>query len=321
MSALEARGGTPEPIRISDSERNAAVERINEFFGEGRLDFEETSGRLDEIYAAKTDVELEQAFRGLPRPAAPKERRRLPRDMRRVVQVATPAGLCTVIWAMTGAHGYFWPEWVWFGSGLSIIGYLRPGHRHIDRDHRRRERSLDPASPGPLGPASADGRMILTAVFADIVNSTEKASGLGDARWRELLRSFEYTVDRLLVVNQGRKLFTKGDEVVATFRTPAQAIDYARGIRDGVARLGLELHVGIHTGEVEGRKGDLSGIALHIGQRVSASAAAGEILVSSTVRDLALGSGIGFVDRGEHELRGLPGTWRLYAVEDVEAHA
>jgi class 3 adenylate cyclase len=168
----------------------------------------------------------------------------------------------------------------------------------------------------PTGADTHERRMVLTAVFVDIVGSTQKATALGDTRWRETLRSFERIVDADLVTHHGRKLFTKGDEIVATFRSPARAIAYSRALRDDIRALDLEIRAGIHTGEIEGRHTDLSGIALHIGQRVSASASPGEILVSSTVRDLALGSGVEFIDRGEHELQGLPGSWRLYAVGD-----
>ncbi|MGH8996378.1 MAG: DUF1707 domain-containing protein [Acidimicrobiales bacterium] len=318
MLSPDARGDLPEPIRISDADRNEAVERINAFFGEGRLDFEETSARLDEVYAARTDADLEHVFRGLPKSPAPpvRARRHLSRQGRRLLQIATPGIICTGIWAVTGAHGSFWPEWVWFATGLTVFGRLRGGRAHPARDY-----VLDhPDSAGAIG-GGAGQRMILTAVFSDIVGSTQKAAAVGDGKWHEMLRSFEYVLDRELAAHGGQKLFTKGDEVVATFQSPAEAVRYAEAIRQGVATLQLELRSGIHTGELQGRQQDLSGIALHIGQRVSASAAPGEILVSSTVRDLALGSGIGFIDRGEHELRGVPGTWRLYAVENVGAAA
>ena len=140
-----------------------------------------------------------------------------------------------------------------------------------------------------------------------------------------VLRSFEHLVERELVAHHGRKLFTKGDEIVATFRSPAGAIEYARGVRDAIRPLQLEVRVGIHTGEVEGHSSDLSGITLHIGQRVSATALTGEILISSTVRDLAFGSGVEFVDRGEHvthrasrELAPVRrGGWQRTAVDDA----
>jgi len=209
---------------------------------------------------------------------------------------------------MTG-HGNFWPEWVWFGTGVAVLGGLRTHRRHPEQLPKGVE-----AARLPPGPAVPGRRMVLTAVFVDIVDSTEKAAALGDRRWRELIDRFGQQVDGQLLAHHGRKLFTKGDEVVTTFRSPGDAIRFAGALRAAIRPLDLEVRAGIHTGEVEGRKSDLSGITLHVGQRVSATAAPGEILVSSTVRDLALGSGIVFTDRGEHELRGLPGTWHLYAV-------
>jgi len=310
------RGENTDPIRISDAERNAAVERLNAFFAEGRLDLEECSSRLDEVNAARTDVELDNAFRGLPKPAPSSQNKVVQRDFRaraeRVVAIATPGAACTLIWAFTG-HSNYWPEWVWLATGIVELRRFRPSRRRQTLERLGRPAYGDPP---PIATDGHDRRMVLTAVFVDIVGSTEKAAALGDSRWREILRSFEHLVERELAAHHGRKLFTKGDEIVATFRSPAGAIEYARGVRDAVRPLQLEVRVGIHTGEVEGHSGDLSGITLHIGQRVSATALTGEILVSSTVRDLALGSGLEFVDRGEHDLRGLPGSWHLYAVGD-----
>ncbi len=126
---------TPEPIRISNADRNQAIERLNAFYAEGRLDLDECSARLDEAYAARTDAELEHALRGLPKPedhpkTRPFESLRFP--SRRAVQVATPAVMCTAVWAMTG-HGYFWPEWVWLGAGVGILGGVRGSHRQRSR--------------------------------------------------------------------------------------------------------------------------------------------------------------------------------------------
>jgi len=309
MAPLDA----PEPLRISDAERHEAAERLNAFFAEGRLDLEESSARRDEVYAARTDADLEHAFRGLPKLPAKNEKKERRRGVRpqveRLVAISTPGIICTAIWAMTGGHGNFWPEWVWFGTGVMMLRSVQRGHRRADRD-----RSLGEGHSTPGSSTGVDRRMVLTAVFADIVGSTERAATMGDGSWRDLLRSFEHMVERELGPRDGRKLFSKGDEVVATFRSPARAVEYARAIREGALALGLELREGIHTGEVEGRGSDLGGIALHIGQRISANAAPGEILASSTVRDLVHGSGIEFVDRGDHELRGIAGPWHLYEV-------
>jgi class 3 adenylate cyclase len=306
-----------EPIRISDTERNQAIERLNTFYAEGRLDLDECSARMDEVYAARTDADLRNALRELPPPEQRLRPVRVPglrSTARRAAELSTPAAVCTVVWAITG-HGHsFWPEWVWLGTGLVFIRGLR-GRRTaiLAPDHRQEDHQLGHRAGLPA-PSGHDSRKVLTAVFTDIVGSTELAASMGDGPWRSRLRSFEHLSDQAMAERQGRVLFTKGDEVVATFLTTTQAIEYARAVRDGTAKLGLSVRVGIHTGELEGRRKDLSGIALHIGQRVSAAAQPNEILVTSTVRDLAQGSGIEFNDRGEHELRGLPGNWRLYAL-------
>jgi len=151
-------------------------------------------------------------------------------------------------------------------------------------------------------------------MFTDIVGSTERAAELGDGRWRELLERHEAIVRKQLERHRGREIKTTGDGFLATFDGPARAIGCARAIVDTVQPLGIEIRAGLHTGELEMMNGDVGGIAVHTGARVSAQADAGEVLVSSTVKDLVAGSGIEFRDRGSHELKGVPGEWRLYAV-------
>jgi class 3 adenylate cyclase len=157
-------------------------------------------------------------------------------------------------------------------------------------------------------------RTLTTILFTDIVGSTERAAELGDARWRELLQAHDSTVRRELERNRGREIKTTGDGFLAGFDGPARAIRCACAIRDSVRELGIEVRAGVHTGECELLDGDLGGMAVHIGARVGACAEPGEVLVSGTVRDLVVGSGIEFVDRGERELKGVPGEWRLFAV-------
>jgi class 3 adenylate cyclase len=152
-------------------------------------------------------------------------------------------------------------------------------------------------------------------LFGDIVGSTQRAAELGDSRWRQLLESFSGGVDRELGRFRGRIVKSLGDGILATFDGPARAISCAGAISElARSRFGLELRAGIHTGEVEVIGTDIGGIAVHIAARVLASAEPGELLVSGTVKDLVVGSGISFEDRGEHELRGVPGSWRLWAV-------
>jgi pimeloyl-ACP methyl ester carboxylesterase len=157
-------------------------------------------------------------------------------------------------------------------------------------------------------------RVLATVLFTDIVGSTERASTVGDRRWRELLDAHHVVVRRELERFRGREIDTAGDGFLATFDGPARAIRCAQAVRDGVATLGLAIRAGLHTGECEIHGDAVAGIAVHMGARVAALAGSGEVLVSSTVKDLVAGSGIEFEDRGVHQLKGIPGEWRLYVV-------
>jgi pimeloyl-ACP methyl ester carboxylesterase len=157
-------------------------------------------------------------------------------------------------------------------------------------------------------------RVLSTVLFTDIVGSTERAAALGDSDWRALLERHDSIVRRELENHRGREVKTTGDGFLATFDGPARGITCARAIVEGVRPLGIEVRAGMHTGECEVLGDDVGGIAVHTGARVSAKAGPGEVLVSHTVKDLVAGSGIEFDDRGAHELKGVPGEWRLYAV-------
>jgi class 3 adenylate cyclase len=157
-------------------------------------------------------------------------------------------------------------------------------------------------------------RVLATVLFTDIVGSTRHAARLGDGAWAELLERHNALTRAELERWRGREVDTIGDGFLAEFDGPARAIRCAEAVISVVGALGLELRAGVHTGEAERSAGDLRGIAVHIGARVAARAEPGEVLVSGTVKDLVVGSGIEFEDRGEHELRGVPGRWRLYAV-------
>jgi class 3 adenylate cyclase len=157
-------------------------------------------------------------------------------------------------------------------------------------------------------------RLLSTVVFTDIVDSTVRAAEMGDRAWTDRLQEHNRLVERQVARFGGRLIRNLGDGTLATFDGPARAISCAAAARDAVRQLDLELRSGLHTGEVEVRDDDVSGIAVHLAQRVSALAEPGQILVSRTVVDLVAGSGIRFEDRGEHELKGLPGAWRLFAV-------
>jgi class 3 adenylate cyclase len=159
-------------------------------------------------------------------------------------------------------------------------------------------------------------RVLATLLFTDIVSSTEHAVRLGDAKWTKLLDEHDAVVERELSRQRGRKVNPTGDGLLATFDGPARAIRCAQAICRSVRSLGIEVRAGLHTGEVELRGQDIGGVAVHLAQRVSALARPNEVLVSRTVTDLVAGSGIEFDDHGEHELKGVPGTWRLYAAID-----
>ncbi len=157
-------------------------------------------------------------------------------------------------------------------------------------------------------------RFLATVLFTDIVGSTERAAELGDRRWRTLLEAHHAVARRQITRHGGHELNTTGDGFLATFQSPEGALCAACAIRDGVRRLGLEIRSGLHHGEVELVGNTVGGIGVHIGARVAALAAPGEVLVSSTVREVTVGSGCGFEDRGVHVLKGVPGEWRLFAV-------
>jgi pimeloyl-ACP methyl ester carboxylesterase len=159
-------------------------------------------------------------------------------------------------------------------------------------------------------PAVID-RVLATVLFVDIVDSTRMLSELGDLKWRELLDAFRAALRRELERFRGREVNTRGDDILATFDGPARAISCAQAIGASARPLGIEVRAGLHTGEVELQGDDIAGIAVHIGARVAALAGAGDVLVTSTVRDLVAGSGLEFAERGTHELKGVPGEWTI----------
>ncbi len=158
-------------------------------------------------------------------------------------------------------------------------------------------------------------RTLATILFVDIVASTEKAARLGDSRWAKVMNHYYAAVRKELKTSRGKEVVTTGDGLLATFKAPAAGINCAAAMREAVRTLGLEIRVGLHAGEYEVSGADMIGLAFHIGARVAAKARAGEILVSSAVKDLMPKSGINFGDRGVHQLKGVPKRWRLYRVE------
>jgi class 3 adenylate cyclase len=159
-----------------------------------------------------------------------------------------------------------------------------------------------------------DDRVLATVLFTDIVDSTRRAAEMGDRDWHALLDAHDAVVRAQLNRFRGHEVNTSGDGFLAMFDGPQRAIRCAMAIRDAVQSLGIQVRAGLHTGECEVRGDDIGGIAVHIGARVSALAGPNDVLVSSTLRDLVIGSGLEFDDRGTHELKGVPGEWHVFAV-------
>jgi class 3 adenylate cyclase len=194
-------------------------------------------------------------------------------------------------------------------DGARALEVARPGFKAFEDVTREVEAFLS----GTHVEAVPD-TVLATVLFTDIVGSTERAATLGDRAWRDLLQDHHIAVRRELSRFRGQELDTAGDGFFATFDGPARAIRAAQAIVGDVRELGLEIRAGVHTGECELHDGKIAGIAVAMGARVAAAARPGEVLVSSTVRDLVAGAGLEFTDRGVRELKGVPGEWRLYAV-------
>jgi DNA-binding NarL/FixJ family response regulator len=167
------------------------------------------------------------------------------------------------------------------------------------------------------GPDPGAERILATVMFSDIVSSTERAVEVGDRRWREELDRHDQLVRRELAEHGGREIKTTGDGFLAVFDAPTRAIRCAVAIREGLKGLGIDVRIGLHTGEVELRGEDVGGIAVNIGSRVADEGSTGDVLATSTVKDLVGGSRIGFADLGERQLKGVADRWRLFAVTDV----
>ncbi len=208
------------------------------------------------------------------------------------------------------------------GRGRYLAEHI-PGAKYVELpgadalywvgDTRRMLDEIEEFVTGVRGGSGVE-RELATVLFTDIVGSTDQAARLGDSRWRDLLDRHDHTARTQIERFRGRVVNTLGDGFVATFDSPRRAIECALAIRDTVKAYDIDVRAGIHTGEIEVRGDDVAGLAVHIGARVSALAATGEVLVSGAVPPLLAGSGIEFADRGEHDLKGVPGTWRVLAV-------
>jgi class 3 adenylate cyclase len=210
------------------------------------------------------------------------------------------------------------PEW-----GRYIADHI-PGAKYVELPGRNMYHFVEPGWRSSFREISefltgqraevADDRVLATVLFTDIVDSTRRAAEIGDREWHALLDAHDAVVRAQLSRFRGREVNTSGDGFLAMFDGPQRAIRCAMAIRDAVQGLGIEVRVGLHTGECEVRGDDIGGIAVHIGARVSALAGPNDVLVSRTLRDLVIGSGIEFEDRGAHQLKGVPGEWHISAV-------
>jgi class 3 adenylate cyclase len=203
------------------------------------------------------------------------------------------------------------------------VAALIPGAKYVEVPGRNWYHFVEPWRESFLAiaefltgeqPDVADDRVLATVLFTDIVDSTRRAAEIGDRDWHALLDAHDAVVRSQLARFRGREVNTSGDGFLAMFDGPQRAIRCAMAIRDAVRSLGIEVRAGLHTGECEVRGDDIGGIGVHIGARVSALAGPNDVLVSSTLRDLVIGSGLEFEERGSHELKGVPGEWRLFAV-------
>jgi DNA-binding NarL/FixJ family response regulator len=176
--------------------------------------------------------------------------------------------------------------------------------------------AISEREPPALGPTTSPDRVLATLMFSDIVSSTERAASIGDRRWRGVLDRHDEVARDEIARHGGREIKMTGDGFLALFDAPARAIRCAAAVRDRLREVGIEVRIGLHAGEVEIRGADVGGIAVHIGSRVMDVADPGDVVVSSTVKDLVAGSGIGFRDRGVRDLKGVPEPWHLFAVDD-----
>lgn len=298
------------PAGMPERAHEAVLETIETTWGTGAL-----AAALAPSVAARPGVVdwwgRVERFAGTPRTALAKARTIYELDLRNVLPlVATPT---LVVLSRDNA-------------------YIRSGHGRYLADHIAAARlvELDSADHWPLPDPELLGaieefvtgsrrdvedvdRVLATLLVIDVVGSTEQAVALGDRRWSATRDRFEEAARQVLAAYGGELIDVAGDGVLATFDGPARAVKCARQIRDTVLPLGLQLRSGLHAGEITRREGGVAGIAVHIAARASARAEPGEVLVTRTVRDLVAGSGLAFEDRGEHELKGVPDRWALYA--------
>jgi pimeloyl-ACP methyl ester carboxylesterase len=305
--------GPDYPFGMPQGAVDSFLENIEAHWGTG-FDGGRFSARLSEDEAFRRWVARCERVAAPPDFAARELREWIGRDFRSILPVIR---VPTLVLHRAGdpsirvGHGRYLAEHI---SGAKYVEL--PGDHHSfcvgDQDS-----ILDEIEEFITGapPVREPDRALATILFTDFVGSTPKLADVGDKKWTAVLDQHDALVRRELDRHRGRKVNTTGDGVLATFDGPARAVRCAQAICEGVRALGIEVRSGLHTGEVETRGQDIGGIAVHIAARVMAQAGPGEVVVSSTVKDLVAGSGIVFADRGTHALKGVPDEWRLYAVE------
>jgi class 3 adenylate cyclase len=263
----------------------------------------------------------------------------MPKFLRIGVHQSNVSGYTSKAWCVRRVGSAVFLKWgavevYGVGAGRKVYWTLAPRDKTIRcrtvqraKDYartaiaRRRNHRYEPLAGNialrrrPVARGAELKQALATILFVDIVRSTEKAAQLGDSRWTQVMNLYYAAVRRELKTLRGKEVVTTGDGLLATFGTPAAGVSCATAIREAVRTLGLEIRVGLHAGEYKVSGAQVFGLAFHIGARVAAKARAGEVLVSSAVKDLMSQSGIRFRDRGVHHLKGVPERWRLYRVE------
>jgi pimeloyl-ACP methyl ester carboxylesterase len=294
----------------AEFEESMDLDRITERWGRGEAVDWFAPSRADEMREWYGRVQVQSAT---PRDAIAFMRMAFEIDVRNVVPTIT---VPTLVLHRTDDRVCHVENARWLAGTIRGARYVElPGNDHalwVDGGDQVVP-EIEEFLTGVREPAEPD-RVLATVLFTDIVGSTERARDLGDRGWRELLDRHHELVRRQLERFRGREIDTAGDGFFATFDGPARGIRCGRAIVESVREVGLEVRAGLHTGEVELAGKAVRGIAVHTGARVAAHAAPGEVLVSQTVKDLVAGSGIELADRGLHELKGIPGEWRLYSV-------
>ena len=245
--------------------------------------------------------------------------RNLEIDVRPVLPTVTAPTLvmhCRADPVVSSALGRYLAEHITNASYVELDGDFHASWQPEDQRRFAGPITQFLANLGVDPPRPPADRVLATVLFTDIVGSTERLSGAGDRAWRDILDRHDHLAAERVSRFGGTLVKTTGDGLLATFGGPSSAIEAAKAVRDSVGDLDLSIRAGIHTGEVELRHDDVGGIAVHIGARIAALAGPGEILVSRTVKDLVTGSGLDFEERAEHDLKGVPGSWQLYALSN-----